>query len=110
MSEIAFYLRMLINGDKEGIVSEVVATDTPAKFTSQLTLGQARRRLYAHNAAASGSGEVGYGYDAAVNINDAMILAKGERTLIPVSADLDLYFVAGVSGETNLSVRVEEIA
>ena len=110
MSEIAFYLRMLINGDKEGIVSEIVATDTPTKFTSQLTLEQTRRRLYAHNVAATGSGEIGYGYDAAVNINDAMILAKGERTLIPISTDLDIYLVAGISGETNMSVRMEEIA
>ncbi len=110
MSEIAFLLRMMVQGDKEGKVSEVVATDTPAKFISQLISGQTRRHLYANNVAASGSGEVGYGYDVAVNINDAMILNKGERTRIPVSTDLDLYLVAGISGETNMSVRMEEIA
>ena len=110
MSELANLLRLMVQGDKEAVVSEVVATDTPTLFTTALTSGQRRRRLYAYNVTAAGSGEAGYGYDAAVNINDAMILAKGVRTWIPVAADVDVYFVAGISGETNISIRVEEIA
>ena len=110
MGAIGKYLRMMIQGDKEGIVSEVVATDTPILFTSALISGQTRRHLFAHNVAPAGSGEIGYGFDAAVNINDAMILPKGERVKIPIASDIDLYLVAGISGETNMSVRMEEIA
>lgn len=110
MSELANLLRLLVQGDKEAVVTEVVATDTPSKFTSQLASGQRRRRLLAYNNSATGSGEAGYGYDAAINIDDAMILPKGERVWIPVAADVDVYFVAGNSGETNISIRVEEIA
>ena len=110
MSELANLLRLMVQGDKEAVVTEVVATDTPAKFTTALTSGQRRRRLLAHNVTAAGSGEAGYGYDAAVHINDALILPKAERIWIPVAEAVDVYFVAGVSGETNISIRVEEIA
>ena len=111
---ISKLLRLMVQGDKEAAVSVVSVTDTPAIFSSQLPskladgYGYGRRRMYAYNNSDSGSGEVGYGYSATITVADMMPLPVGERVWIPVSEDVDVYFV-GASGE-NLNVRVEEIA
>jgi len=111
---IAKLLRLMVQGDKEAVVSAVSVTDTPAKFSSQLPsklsdgYGYGRRRMYAYNKSNASSGEVGYGYSATITIADCMPIPVGERVWIPVSEDVDVYFV-GASGE-NLNVRVEEIA
>jgi hypothetical protein len=111
---IAKLLRLMVQGDKEAVVSAVSVTGTPTKFTSKLPAkladgyGYGRRKMYAYNNSDGASGEVGYGYSATITIADAMPLPVGEKVWIPVSEDVDVYFVGVAAG--SLNVRVEEIA
>jgi len=108
---ISKLLRLMVQGNKEAVVTRVNVTDTPTLFETQLTGSQGRRRLNVYNNKGANSGEVGYGFSPTMVFNEAMIIPRGERsTWIPVSEDVDVYFMCEVSGETNLDIRVEEIA
>jgi len=65
--------------------------------------------MYAYNNSDAASGEVGYGYADTIAIGDAMVIPRGERLWIPVSNDVDVYFVSETAGQ-NIDIRVEEIA
>jgi hypothetical protein len=110
MSELAYLLRLMVQGDKEAVSTRVTAGHIPQLFASQLQGGNTRRRLNVHNNSASGSGEVGYMYTGEANFDHAIPLPAGEKTWIPVSSDLSVYYMAQVSGEQNLDLRFEEIS
>jgi hypothetical protein len=113
---ISKLLRLMVQGNKEAKVTRVNVTDSPTKFNTQLPTaltnppGYGRRRFLAYANQHSSSGEVAYGYASDITFNDAMILPRGERFWIPVDPVVDVYFISQVSGETNLDLRVEEIA
>jgi len=111
MSEIAYYLRLLVQADKEAVITPVtLSSDTPSKFSSELTSEQTRKGIAAYNNSDSGSGECYYGFTAVVAPGTGMPIPKGAMVNIPV-ADvdaIDLYFV-GTSGEIG-DLRVIEVA
>lgn len=104
-NEIANYLRLMINGDKEAVITEVTADPTPTEFTSQLTEGYKRKILNIHNNSASASGECYYSYGAS---GDGYPLPKGETTKIQISTDIDIFLFSD-TGELG-DLRVEEIS
>jgi len=109
MGEIAKYLRFLINADKEAAITPVtVDGENQTLFESKLTSGQTRRRIGIRNYSNSASGEIYYGFSAAVTPGTGMPIVSGELEYIPISDDIDLYFV-GTSGELG-DVRVIELA
>lgn len=112
MSEIANYLRLLINGDKEAVVTAVTADLTPTKFTSRLLQGYKRKTLAVYNNSHSNSGECHYSYSKAAT-TEALShpIPKGSKIVIPIATDIDVYFFADtiLSGELG-DLRVEEIS
>jgi len=109
MGEIAKYLRFLINADKEAVITPVTVNgENQTLFESQLTSGQTRRRIGIRNYSNHNSGEIYYGFSAAVTPGTGMPMVSGELEYIPISEDIDLYFV-GTSGEIG-DVRVIELA
>ena len=109
MSEIAYLLRLLTQGDKEAVVTAVNVTDVATKFTSQLAEGYSRKHLNVYNNSNSASGECFYGFSSGITREEgSQPLPKGEKVLIPVSTDIDIYFVS-CSGEIG-DLRVEEVS
>ena len=109
MGEIAKYLRFLINADKEAAVTALtVDGENQTLFESQLKLGNTRRRIGIRNYSNHNSGELYYGFSSAVTPGTGMPIVSGELQYIPISDDIDLYFV-GTSGELG-DVRVIELA
>ena len=105
MSEISNYLRLMINGDKEAVITAVKADATPTEFTSQLTEGYKRKHLNIFNNSASASGECYYSYAA---LGDGHPVPKGEEVNVRVSADIDIFLFSD-TGELG-DLRVEEIS
>lgn len=103
-----YYLRLMINGDKELKVQAVQITDTPTTVTTALTSGQTRRRLLVVNNSHSQSGEAYFGHDSNLNSQNGFPIEKGEPIEIKVHPDIDVYF-AMPSGEIG-DLRVAEIA
>lgn len=107
------YLRLMIQSDKEAVITSVDVTGTPAQlFTSQLSSGHTRKAINVINnavASTSGSGELFYGYTTVMSPSgESMSLTKNERVNIPVASNIDIYFCCD-SGEFG-NVRVEELA
>ena len=112
MSEISNYLRLMLNGAKEAVVTAVTVDFTPTKFTSQLTSGYKRKFLYVYNNSDSASGECHYSYSSdATSQSLSHPIPKGAKIEIPVTTDVDVYFFADtvLSGEIG-DLRVEEVA
>ena len=110
MSEIAKYLRFLVQADKEAVVSVVAVTDSPAQQTTSLTGGNTRKAIGVYNNSDTSSGECYYGFSNSVSSSNGMPLTKGIMTNIPVAYvdAIDLYFVAE-SGELG-ELRVIELS
>ena len=108
MSEMSRYLRYLINGDKEAIVTPFEVTDTPTEFTSQLSEGYSRKMLAFYNNSHADSGEVYYGYSATLATTNGHPIPLGARVSVPVSTDISVYLVSA-SGEKG-DIRAEEVS
>ena len=109
MGEIAKYLRFLIHADKEAVVTAVTVNgENQTLFETQIASGQTRRRIGIRNYSNHNSGEIYYGFSAAVTPGTGMPMVSGELEYIPIKDNLDLYFV-GTSGEHG-DVRVIELA
>ena len=109
MSEMANYLRLMINGDKEATVTAVKADPTPTKFTSQLTEGYKRKILSIYNGSASASGECYYSYsDSASSGSLSHPIPKGAKIDISVTTDIDVFLFSD-TGELG-DLRVEEVS
>jgi len=107
MSEIAYLLRMLVQGDKEFKITPVTTFGSPSKFTSQLSSGYSRKVLTVYNNSEDTSGEQLWG-GSDCNSN-GMPIPVGSMINIPIAPDLDVYFCNSVSGERG-DLRVLEIA
>jgi len=109
MSEIAYLLRLLAPGDKEAKVTAVTVTDTATKFTSQLTEGYSRKHIKVYNNSDNSCHGCFYGFSSDITeSNNSYPIPKGKEIIIPISTDIDIYFVS-CSGEVG-DLRVEEIA
>lgn len=112
MSEIAKYLRLMLQADKEAKVSVISVTSTPTKFTSQLTTENTRRKIAVHNRFPSNSGECFYSFsEVASPSGESMIIPKdGHPEFIPIgdTTNIDVYFFCE-EGHTG-SVQVIELA
>jgi hypothetical protein len=113
MGNLDYYLRLLVQADKEARVTVKKVTGTPAQqFTSALTSGQTRKRLRVYNASDSGSGELYYGFTSTMSPSGESMSVKKDIAPVEVPiAETDsvpLYFCCD-SGEQCL-VRVEELA
>jgi hypothetical protein len=112
MSEIAKYLRFLINADKEAKITVVSVTETPTQFATQLTGENTRRRIAVHNRHASGSGECYYSFsNTASPSGESMVIPKaGVPDYLPVAdtENIELYLFCD-EGKTG-SVQVIELS
>ena len=108
MSQTDLYLRLMSQADKELVTAAVDVFGTPAKFTSQLTLGYSRKGLGFYNNSDSASGEIVWG-GAGVTAETGLPIPKGALVDIPCSTAVDIYFCNTISGETG-NLRVVEIA
>ena len=109
MSEMGNYLRLMVNGDREAVVSAVTVTDVPTKFVTGLTTEHSRKRITIHNNSDTNSGELCYGFSADITAGSgSMPIVTGEYKPVAVAKTIDIYLVAP-SGET-LDARIEEIA
>lgn len=100
-------LRFVAPCDKEFKITQVTATYTPAKFTSQLTNPEARKKFWVHNATSdSSSGEAMWG-DSSLNpaLLNGISIPIGEIVAIPIAYqnsdgdELEIYFCSNTSGE-----------
>ena len=110
MSEIAKYLRFLINADKEAKITVVSVTETPTQFETQLTLEQTRRRIGVYNHSESGSGECFISFKAAASPSgEGMVIPKGQINYLPIADEtvgegIELYFFCEQGEVGNLQV------
>lgn len=107
MSESNYLLRLMVQADNEFKATNVTVTYVPTLFTSQLTSGYTRKGFSAYNNSLAGSGECYWG-GSTVTTGNGQVIPKGAIVEIPVSDNLDVYFV-GTSGEIH-DLRVLEIA
>lgn len=109
MSEMANYLRLMINGDKEAVVTSITATATPTKFTSQLADGYKRKILSVYNNSDSASGECYYSYIVSATAgNLSHPIPKGAKIDISITTDIDVFLFSD-PGEIG-DIRVEEVS
>ena len=108
MSETEFLLRLAVQGTKEIKTTAVEVHGDAEKFTSQMTEGEKRKRLYAYNNTSASSGELVYG-GSDVTPGNGIPIPKGLLHEIRVADDIDLYFQNVISGE-NSDLRVLEIS
>uniref|UniRef100_A0A6M3J8Y0 Uncharacterized protein n=1 Tax=viral metagenome TaxID=1070528 RepID=A0A6M3J8Y0_9ZZZZ len=111
MSEIAKYLRYIIQANKEAKVTAVQAHPVGplTEFTSQLTEEQPRKGIAAYNNSDAASGDCYYGYNAGISPSgESMPIPLGAFIPIPISTDISVFFCAA-SGEHG-DIRVEELA
>ena len=112
MSEIAKYLRLMVQADKEAKITVVNVTSTPTEFTSQLTGGYGRRKIAVHNRHPSGSGECYYSFSSTASPSgESMVIPKaGIPSFVPIgdTDDITLYFFCD-EGQ-NGSVQVVELS
>jgi len=107
MSELAYLARLNSPANKEMAITTVNVTEDSGEFTSGLTLGYTRKRLYVYSLGATGSGEAFYG-SAEVTPSTGMPIPRGVTTELPIQTDLSLWFVAK-TGE-NIPLRIVEFA
>lgn len=108
MSEVAKLLRFLVPADKE-LATQTVniqAQISGELFVSALSGDYSRKYISVYNNSDAGSGEVYIGASG-VTPADGMILEKGKWIDLPVSASMDVYFVADSGG---CEIRVVELA
>lgn len=100
-------LRQLALCDKEFKITQVTATFTATKFTSQLTNPEARKAFFVYNATNdTASGEAMWG-DSDLNpaLLNGMQIPIGAWVAIPIAYQdtsgtaLDIYFCADTSGQ-----------
>ena len=113
MAEEANLLRSMAYADKQAKITAVTVTDVPSLFTSQLTSGYKRKRLFIHNNSFNASGEVSgecyYGFSASMSPNLSSVpIFKETSVEVRINDDLSIYFCAD-SGEIG-DLRVEELA
>ena len=108
-SEIAKYLRYLINGDKAGKITALTVKTTPTEFTTFLdTDNYFRKHCSVYNNSPSTSGECYYGFSGEVTSATGKPIPKGAEIELMVAQNVSIYFCA-VSGEVG-DLRIEEIA
>jgi hypothetical protein len=107
MSELAYLTRLQSPADKEMVVSAVAVTDASGEFTSGLTLGYKRKKIYVYSLGSADSGEAFYG-PAEVTALTGMPIPSGVTIELPIQTDLSLWFVAN-TGE-NVPLRIIEFA
>lgn len=107
MAELNNLVRLLVPADKEFKTTAVTVTPTATKFTSSLTSGYKRRAIAAYNNSNDDSGECYWGAST-VTSGNGLPLIKGSISEIPVTTDLDIYFVAETGQLGDL--RIIEIA
>ena len=106
---ISNYLRLMLNGDKEAAVTSITVNQNPTLFTSGLTQGYTRKRLFLQNNNLTGEGKIYYGYNNSISYTSNSKAVPEQSTVeVLVSNDIPIYFVAK-SGEAG-DLRVEEIA
>jgi len=106
-----YYLRLMVMADKEAIVTALDVTGTATRFSTSLTLGQTRKAISVYNNSNDNSGELYYGFSAALTPgSSSMPIPKGAHMSIPIASGetTPLYFIAD-SGERG-DLRVEEYA
>ena len=106
--ETDWLLRLQSQADHEIKTTAVEVFGSAAKFTSQLTEEYSRKGFAAYNNSDSASGEILWGGSTLTEAN-GMPIPKGAIVDIPLSTDLDTYFINTVSGEIG-NLRVVEIA
>lgn len=107
MSEIQYLLRQGVPSEKELKITPVTVEDTPAAFTSQLSLGYTRRTFAAYNDSHANSGEILWGGSDVVTAG--MPIPKGVMVNLPVTTALDVYFCNSRQGSGELGdLRVLE--
>lgn len=111
MSEIAKYLRFLIQADKEAKITAVSVTETPTKFESQLTSEQTRKGIGIYNNSNASSGECYYSFSELTSPSgESMPIPKGSIANIPIAdvSAIELYLLSD-DGEVG-DLRVIEVA
>lgn len=105
--ETDYLLRLMSQATKEVKAVPIEITPTATKFTSQLTTGYTRKGLFAYNNSDAASGECFWGMSD-VTVVAGQVIPKGAQVDIPVSTDLDVYFICE-SGELG-DLRALEVA
>lgn len=106
---IGNYLRLMLNGTHEAAVTSVAVNHVPSLFTSGLSQGFTRKRLYLQNNNLTGEGKIYYGFNSTISYTSNSKAIEEQTTVeVKVSEDVPIYFVA-MSGEAG-DLRVEEIA
>ena len=106
---IGNYLRLMLNGTHEAAVTSVAVNHVPSLFTSGLSQGFTRKRLYLQNNNLTGEGKIYYGFNSTISYASNSKAIEEQTTVeVKVSEDIPIYFVAK-SGEAG-DLRVEEIA
>ena len=113
MSEIARLLRSIAPAVRELTTQQVntLAQISGEIFTSGLSAGYSRKKLYAYNQTDAGSGEV-YAGESGVTPLTGMVLEKAKWLEINIGQDLDIYFVTDddLSHSDAINLRIMEIA
>ena len=106
---IGNYLRLMLNGDKEAAVTSITVNHVPSLFTSGLSQGYTRKRLFLQNNNLTGEGKIYYGFNSSISYaSNSKMIPEQTTVEVQISNDIDIYFVAK-SGEAG-DLRVEEIA
>ena len=109
MSEIANYLRFLINGDKSSKISVVHAITAPQSFTSGLDITlYTRKHFYIYNNSPSASGECFLGFSGDLSSKNGYPLPAGSEIRMKIAQTLPIY-LCSTSGEHG-DLRIFEIA
>ena len=113
MSEIARLLRSIAPAVRELSTQQVntLAQISGEVFTSGLSAGFSRKKLYAYNQTDAGSGEL-YAGESGVTPATGMVLEKGKWLEINIGQDLDIFFVTddALSHADAVNLRVMELA
>jgi len=111
-AETDYLLRLMSQATKEVQATSVEVTTTATVFTSELTTEYKRKGFLAYNNSNPASGECYWG-TSTVTTATGQVIPKGAQVDIPVSTDIDIYFVSETdvygSGEYG-DLRVLEIA
>lgn len=111
--ELGRLLRLLVQADKQAVITQVTPTPVPALFESQIDLNT-RKGIGVYNAtvhANTESGECFFGFSTAMSPSgESMPIPMGTVWDLPVAAvdAIPVYFQS-VSGETG-DLRVIEVA
>ena len=112
--ELGRLLRLLVQADKQAVITKLVPSHNPTQFTSQITENTRKGiGVYNHsNNANAESGECFFGFTSAgmSPSGESMPIPQGSVWDIPIAetSDISLYFQS-ISGETG-DLRVIEVA